>query len=92
MIRQALLLAERQKQYLLAEMIQVRGLLPLLMKPRNQQPWSDADRYELKMHLRRLRNVSPYLVIVVMPGGFVVLPLLAWWLDRRRGGTRPSVQ
>jgi len=31
--------------------------------------------------------VSPYLVVMVMPGSFVVLPALAWWLDRRRQNT-----
>jgi hypothetical protein len=28
--------------------------------------------------------VSPYLAVMVMPGSFIVLPALAWWLDRRR--------
>jgi hypothetical protein len=77
---------EREKKFLLSEMVQIRGLMPLLMKPRNRQPWSESDRRELRMHLRRLRDVSPYLMVVVMPGGFAMLPLLAWWLDRRRGG------
>ena len=77
-------LAERERKALLAEMVQVKGLMPLLMKPRNKMEWSLEDRAELKSHLRRLSHLSPYLVVIVMPGGFAMLPVLAWWLDRRR--------
>ena len=42
------------------------------------------DRAELRDHLSRLSRLSPYLVLVVMPGCFFVLPVFAWWLDRRR--------
>jgi uncharacterized Tic20 family protein len=54
------------------------------MKRRNKQRWSSEDRAEIRAHLHRLSKLYPYLVIVVMPGGFAMLPLLAWWLDRRR--------
>jgi hypothetical protein len=70
---------------MVAEISQVRGLMPLLMKPRNRQPWSREDRLELSLHMRRLRSVSPYIVVLVLPGGLAMLPILAWWLDRRRG-------
>ena len=92
MIRQAILLAERQKRYLLAEMVQVKGLLPLLMKPRNRQKWSREDKQELARHMKRMAQLSPYIAVIVLPGGFAMLPVLAWWLDRRRvrGGRPPS--
>lgn len=77
----------REKAFLLSEMMQVRGLMPLLMKPRNKQRWSVEDKAALAVHLRRLSKLSPYLVIVAMPGGFFILPALAWWLDRRRNRT-----
>ena len=77
-------LAERERKRLLNEMVQVRGLMPLLMKPRNKVPWSREDKAELREHLSRLSKLSPYLVVIVMPGGFAILPALAWWLDRRR--------
>ena len=89
-MKRFLILVEKERKYLLAEMVQVRGLMPLLMKRRNRQPWSDADRQELRLHLRRLRDVSPYIAVVVLPGGFAMLPVLAWWLDRRRGGRNAS--
>lgn len=85
MIKRFYFLIDREKKYLISEMSQVRGLMPLLMKPRNRQPWSAQDRAELAMHMRRLRNVSPYLAVMVLPGGLAMLPVLAWWLDRRRG-------
>lgn len=80
-----ILLIDREKKYLVGELSKVKGLMPLLMKPRNKQRWSAEDRRELAMHLRRLRAVSPYIVVFAMPGGLAMLPILAWWLDRRRG-------
>lgn len=77
-------LTDREKQYLLAEILQVKGLMPLLMKQRNRQRWTAEDKAELRIHLRRLSNLSPYLVVLALPGSFVLLPALAWWLDRRR--------
>lgn len=77
-------LQERERKRLLAEAVQIKGLMPLLMKPRNKQPWTKEDRAELRVHLRRLSALSPYLVVVVLPGAPLTIPLLAWWLDRRR--------
>ncbi len=77
-------LTARERKALLAEILQVRGLMPLLMKPRNKQRWTAEDKAELAIHLQRLSRISPYLVVLVMPGGFFILPALAWWLDRRR--------
>ena len=77
-------LSLREKQRLVSEISQVRGLMPLLMKRRNRQRWTREDQALLNVHLRRLSGLSPYLLILVMPGGFLALPALAWWLDRRR--------
>src|SRR5262245_29290882 len=81
-------LTVREKQALLVEVLQVRGLMPLLMKPRNKQRWTAEDKAELVVHMKRLSRISPYLVVLVMPGGFFMLPALAWWLDRRRNRKR----
>jgi hypothetical protein len=81
-------LGAREQRFLTAEITKVGGLMPLLMKPRNGQRWTAEERRELAAHLRRLSTISPYLVVLAMPGGMLVLPALAWWLDRRRGGSR----
>ena len=77
-------LQERERKRILAETVQIKGLMPLLMKPRNKQRWTKEDRAELRAHLRHLSDLSPYLVLVVLPGAPLTLPLLAWWLDRRQ--------
>lgn len=95
-VRRAFELAERERKFLLAEMSQVRGLMPILMRRRNKQQWTPEELDEIRAHLRRISKLSPYLVVIVMPGGFAALPVLAWWLDRRRnrdpnGGKRAGV-
>lgn len=82
---------EREKVYILSEMLQIKGLMPLLMKPRNKQKWTAEDRAELKQHLQCISRLSPYLAVIALPGSFLLLPLLAWWLDRRRNHTKPPV-
>jgi Ser/Thr protein kinase RdoA (MazF antagonist) len=83
-------LTEREKKHLLHEILQIRGLMPLLMKPRNKQKWSPEDKEELRMHLRRLSSISPYLIVLALPGSFLMLPAVAWWLDRRRNHQHPA--
>lgn len=85
LLRQFYEMMERERRFMLAEVVKVSGLMPLLMKQRNNQKWSGQDKRELMLHLRRLRQVSPYIAVLVLPGGFAALPVLAWWLDRRRG-------
>lgn len=87
-VRRAFELAERERKFLLAEMSQIRGLMPVLMRRRNKLRWTPEELAEIRAHLKRLSKLSPYLVVIVMPGGFAVLPLLAWWLDRRRNRDR----
>ena len=84
-------LTTREKRRLVSEMSQVRGLMPLLMKPRNNQQWSREDKAQLAQHVKQLSALSPYLMVLIMPGGFFVLPALAWWLDRRRLRNRVPV-
>jgi hypothetical protein len=88
--RSARELTAREKKHLLNEILQIRGLMPLLMKQRNKGKWTAEERAELRSHLRRLSNLSPYLVVLALPGSFLMLPALAWWLDRRRNRARGS--
>ncbi len=87
-VRRAFELADRERRFLLSEMTQISGLMPILMRRRNKQKWTPQEMAEIRAHLKRISKLSPYLVIIVMPGGFAILPVLAWWLDRRRNRTR----
>ena len=70
-----------QRRHLHEEVSHVRELFPLLMKQRNGGKWTGEER---ELLLRSLANLSPYLIPLLMPGGFLLLPLVAWWVDRRR--------
>jgi hypothetical protein len=74
----------RQAREFVADMVRVRGLMPLLMKHRNGGHWSAAEKAELLAQLRVLSRVSPYLLFLLLPGSALLLPAYAWWLDRRR--------
>ena len=77
-------LQHRERDRLWLEMTQTRELMPLLMKQRNGYRWSAEDRGNIRRHLLILMTLSPYLILFVLPGGLLALPILAWWLDRRR--------
>jgi hypothetical protein len=83
---------DREKRHILSEFVQVKGPMPLLMKPRNKQEWTPQDKRELKLQLKCLSRMGTYVAMLVMPGGFAMLPIMAWWLDRRRNrGTAAHV-
>ena len=70
--------------YIRSELSQIKGLIPLLMKHRNGGKWTVEERAMLVRDLRALSSLSPYLIPILMPGGVLMLPLLAYWMDRRR--------
>lgn len=75
---------KRQAREFVADIVRMRGLMPLLMKNRNGGTWSVAERAELLAQLRILSRVSPYLLFLLLPGSALLLPVYAWWLDHRR--------
>lgn len=75
----------RERDFVLQEVLKVKGLMPLLMKQRNGDRWTEGERRQLLDNLRALTRLSPYLITMAVPGSLFILPLLAWWLDRRRG-------
>lgn len=83
----------RERERIVVEFAQVRGLMPLLMKRRNGKRWTREERLALQEQLQALAHLSPYLVVLALPGSFMFLPALAWWLDRRRQhrGPRPDL-
>lgn len=74
----------REARRVLSELLATRGIMPLLMKARNGGQWTPAEKEQILGHLRRMAHLSPYLVVLVMPGSMLLLPAYAWWLDRRR--------
>ncbi len=74
----------REKMRIRAELSNLKGALPLLMKQRNGGRWTVQERRELQGMLRSASSVSPYLFVWVLPGSVLILPFLAWHLDVRR--------
>ncbi len=75
---------KRERDQLLHEVAQIRGFMPLLMKRRNGGHWERSERQALQEQIHAIAHLSPYLVVLALPGSFALLPVLAWWLDRRR--------
>lgn len=73
----------RERDRVVTQHPEVSGLLPLLMKQRNGDHWDEAERHDLHWRLQRLAHISPYLMILLLPGSILFLPLIARWLDRR---------
>lgn len=83
---------ESHRLYIRDELLQARGLIPILMKRRNGGQWTAEERAMLQRDLRALSNLSPYLIPLIMPGGVLMLPLLAWWLDHRRSRRKDKAE
>lgn len=82
--RQIVSSQRKEARRILTELMATRGIMPLLMKARNGERWTLADKEELLTHLRRMAYLSPYLIALLLPGSVLLLPIYAWWLDRRR--------
>jgi hypothetical protein len=74
----------REQRRLRDELALMKGAWPLLMKQRNGGTWTPDEKDKLKAMVRSASSVSPYLFIWALPGSVVLLPLLAWFLDRQR--------
>ena len=73
------------KEAILMEVLAVKGLMQLLMKIRNtDEKWTTEEKKEIKRHLKNIAKIIPAVVIFVLPGGSLLLPILAEALDRRR--------
>lgn len=74
----------REKRRLQDELALMKGAWPLLMKQRRGGKWTPEEKARLKDMVRSASSVSPYLFIWALPGSMLLLPLLAWFLDRKR--------
>lgn len=66
------------------------GLVTLLMRPRNGIPWSAAAKVELRRRLLVLGRRLPWIGLLALPPGGLLLPLIALALDRRARTRRSS--
>ena len=77
-------LLTQNRQFILTEVLAVKGLMQLLMKNRNTgQKWTREEKKEIKRHLRDVSKILPVIIIFLLPGGSLFLPVLAAVLDRR---------
>jgi len=82
LIKKALI---NSKETLFYESRQMQGFMELLMKPRNTgERWSLEDKEELTKYFKYISLYIPFLIIFLMPGGFLFLPVFSSILDRRR--------
>lgn len=72
------------RDLILHEILEVKGLMHLLMKPHEgKDRWTCAEKKEIMLHLKNLSGVVPALVIFMLPAGSLLLPFLIEMLDRR---------
>lgn len=71
------------------EVLSIRGLMQLLMKIRNtDERWTREEKKEIKRLLRNVAKIIPAIAIFCLPGGSLLLPVLAEALDRRKARRR----
>ena len=59
MVKALLAAQKRERDRVLAEMVKIKGFMPLLMKPRNGMHWAPEERRELAVQLRAAAHLSP---------------------------------
>jgi hypothetical protein len=85
-------LISKNRAFILAEVLAVKGLMQLLMKNRNtHETWTREEIREIRTHLKQIAKMVPVIVIFLLPGGSLLLPVLAEVLDRRKTKRRGLV-
>lgn len=78
-------LITKNRDFILKEVLAVKGLMYLLMKNRNTgEKWTREEKTDIKNHLRNISKMIPIIIIFLLPGGSLYLPFLAAVLDRRK--------
>ncbi|HSB77494.1 MAG TPA: hypothetical protein VLM91_01805 [Candidatus Methylomirabilis sp.] len=73
-----------QRKFIMPHVLAIRGLMRLLMKVRNTgEPWTPEELREIRSHLWGIARLVPILIVFILPGGLLLLPILAEVLDRR---------
>jgi len=72
------------RAFILSEVLAIKGLMQLLMKPRNTgEKWTGKEKKQIRQHLKTICMAIPAIIIFLPPGGGLLLPLLVDVLDRR---------
>jgi hypothetical protein len=81
----------KNKELILGEARFLDGFMQLLMKERNTgSKWSQSEKAQLKRHILRLTSRLPFLFLILLPFGSLLIPVLAEVVDRRkRSRNRP---
>ena len=75
----------KNREFILTQVLAIKGLMQLLMKTRNTgKRWTREELREIRSHLRHIAKMVPVLLLIVLPGGSFFLPFLAEVLDRRK--------
>lgn len=74
----------REKTRFRSELSTMKGSVVWLVRQRRLGAWTATEREHLRSVMRSASSVSPYLLIWVVPGSLLVLPFMAWFIDRRR--------
>lgn len=75
----------KNKELIFREAQQFQGFLHLFFRQRNTDlKWTKEEKQQIKNYLKRLSLYVPILIIFILPGGSLMLPILAEILDRRK--------
>ncbi len=75
----------KNKDLIFNEAQQMQGFLFLLFKERNTDlKWTKEEKEQIKTYLKRLSAYVPIIILFILPGGSILLPVLAEVLDRRK--------
>ncbi len=75
---------QRERSRFRKELATMRGSVAWLLRQRRQGRWSAEERERLRGVMRSASSVSPYLLVWAVPGSLLLLPFMAWFIDRRR--------
>jgi len=75
----------KNKDLILDEAKYLDGFMDLLMKQRNTgEKWTFRERMQLKSGIKRLVGYVPVLAVFLLPGGLLLIPIMAEAMDRRK--------
>jgi len=79
------------KEFILKEVSEVKGLMHLLMKHRRLgEHWTREEKREIISHLKKISRTVPALFIFFLPFGSLLLPVLVEAIDSHRADYRDN--